>query len=194
MTSFGRRVSDNLSRGRTRVTGQLICADMNFGDTEPAPVAQVSDRQRQEEEELARVLELSKQDRGGRYTSAQPSSTGGGGSSSAYTAPITSNSRPQPQPQAQLQAQSHSHSQPAYSAPPPAPEPQPVLDLHTATRVRALYTFTSAEVGELNFERGDVIKVLDRGFQEWWRGACNGKIGVSYRCDNFDPGLGPGRY
>jgi hypothetical protein len=21
---------------------------------------------------------------------------------------------------------------------------------------------------------------LDRGFQEWWRGACNGKIGVSY--------------
>ena len=22
-------------------------------------------------------------------------------------------------------------------------------------------------------------KVLDRGFKEWWRGACNGKIGVS---------------
>jgi hypothetical protein len=42
-----------------------------------------------------------------------------------------------------------------------------------------LYSFTSAEVGELNFERGDVIKVLDRGFKEWWRGACNGKIGVS---------------
>jgi len=54
------------------------------------------------------------------------------------------------------------------------------MDINTATRVRALYTFSSNEVGELNFERGDMIKVLDRGFQEWWRGACNGKIGVSY--------------
>lgn len=52
------------------------------------------------------------------------------------------------------------------------------LDINTATRVSALYTFSSQEVGELSFERGDVIKVLDRGFQEWWRGACNGKIGV----------------
>ncbi len=65
-----------------------------------------------------------------------------------------------------------------YAAPPPDPDPE-VPDLNVATRVRALYTFTSAEVGELNFERGDVIKVLDRGFKEWWRGACNGKIGVS---------------
>lgn len=52
------------------------------------------------------------------------------------------------------------------------------MDINNATRVRALYTFTSQEVGELNFERGDVIKVLDRGFKEWWRGACNGRIGV----------------
>jgi signal transducing adaptor molecule len=55
-----------------------------------------------------------------------------------------------------------------------------VVDINTATRVRAMYQFTSAEVGELNFERGDVIKVLDRGFKEWWRGACNGRIGVSF--------------
>jgi hypothetical protein len=67
---------------------------------------------------------------------------------------------------------------PAPAAPPREPTPPP-LDINSATRVRALYTFSSNEVGELNFERGDMIKVLDRGFQEWWRGACNGKIGVS---------------
>ena len=125
-------------------------------------------QRRREEEELQRVLELSKQDKGGRF---QPSSTGQGpaeGTSSRQTSssyPVASTaSRQQQQPY-------------AAAAPPPEPEPE-VPDLNIATRVRALYTFTSAEVGELNFERGDVIKVLDRGFKEWWRGACNGKIGV----------------
>lgn len=118
-------------------------------------MAQKADAQRrQEEEELQRVLELSKQDKGGRSTSAAPPAAGGS-SSSAY-------------PQAPAR----------YQPPPPEPEPQAPVDINSATRVRALYTFTSQEVGELNFERGDVIKVLDRGFKEWWRGACNGKIGV----------------
>lgn len=44
--------------------------------------------------------------------------------------------------------------------------------------MRALYTFSSDQPGELSFERGDVIKVLSRGYKEWWRGACNGKIGI----------------
>ncbi len=125
-------------------------------------------RRRREDEELQRVLELSKQDKGGGNP-YQPSAPAAGGSSSAqpaYPAAASNVSLPQ-QPQQQR-----------YVAPPPEPEPD-VPDLNVATRVRALYTFTSAEVGELNFERGDVIKVLDRGFKEWWRGACNGKIGVS---------------
>jgi signal transducing adaptor molecule len=143
-------------------------------------------RRRQEDEELQRVLELSKQDKGGRnvYAPYQPSAPGAGsssgaaatgGSSSAANAHASANANAYPS------VTSHHAQQPATSQPlpPPPQEPEPVLDLSTATRVRALYTFTSAEVGELNFERGDVIKVLDRGFKEWWRGACNGKIGVS---------------
>lgn len=130
---------------------------------------QARTRQEAEDDELQRVLELSKQDRGGRGQAG----FGGGSSSSS-----------QPQPQSQLPAQRQNQSLPKpqqqYAPPPPAPEPEPApMDINTATRVRALYTFSSNEVGELNFERGDVIKVLDRGFQEWWRGACNGKIGVS---------------
>lgn len=115
------------------------------------------------------MLELSKQDRGGRTTFQPTSTTTANGSSSS--------ARPQQAYSPQQLATSHP-AQPTYSAPPPDPEPAPV-DINSATRVRALYTFTSSEVGELNFERGDVIKVLDRGFKEWWRGACNGKIGVS---------------
>ena len=115
------------------------------------------------------MLELSKQDKGGRgiqpYQPSAPSSAAGGSSSQpAY--PVVNN--PQSQPRQQQ----------TYAPQPPQPEPEAVPDINVATRVRALYTFTSAELGELNFERGDVIKVLDRGFKEWWRGACNGKIGV----------------
>lgn len=135
-------------------------------------------RRRQEEEELARVLELSKQDKGGRNTSS--SYTGTGSSSSAAAA------RPQAQAPAQSSYQPYQSSYATNSQPSAAlvrqqvyePEVAP-LDINTATRVRALYAFTSVEIGELNFERGDVIKVLDRGFKEWWRGACNGRIGVS---------------
>ncbi|WVF65387.1 hypothetical protein IAT40_000114 [Kwoniella sp. CBS 6097] len=169
---------------------QLRAKNFTFDEAEPAPEDAAEARRRQEEEELARVLELSKQDKGGRnaYQPYQPSASAAGGSggtaagsgsgsgssgqqqpSQAYSS--TSSSRPQAQPQAQ-----------AYQPPAPiaAPEPEPdlPLDINTATRVRAIYTFTSAEVGELNFERGDMIKVLDRGFKEWWRGACNGQIGI----------------
>jgi signal transducing adaptor molecule len=45
--------------------------------------------------------------------------------------------------------------------------------------VRALYNFTTVEAGELVFHKGDVIRVLERNYKEWWRGACNGHIGVS---------------
>ena len=171
---------------------------------------QIDARQREEDEELARVLELSKSDKGGRtaayqtYQSPSASSanvggssdaagsgpgggrsngfgnantnanggTGGGSGSGSNAHNYQSNAYQPPgaYPQQQQQQQQARQEQPL----PPAP-----LDLNTATRVRALYQFVSSEVGELNFERGDVIKVLDRGFKEWWRGACNGKIGVS---------------
>lgn len=34
-----------------------------------------------------------------------------------------------------------------------------------------------------------MIKVLDRGFKEWWRGACNGKIGVGSRSPFLEKGV-----
>ncbi|EIW65817.1 hypothetical protein TREMEDRAFT_36025 [Tremella mesenterica DSM 1558] len=140
---------------------QLRAKNMQFDDVEPVPENTDDLRRRAEEEELQRALEISKQDKGGRFNPPSSSANTGGSSSQPY--PPTRSQPVQPAP-----------VQPTI----PSPELVPVLDLNTATRVRALYTFTSAEVGELNFERGDIIKVLDRGFKEWWRGACNGKIGI----------------
>ena len=46
------------------------------------------------------------------------------------------------------------------------------------TRVCALHTFEPTEAGELAFERGDVIKVVDRGCKDWWRGHLKGHTGI----------------
>ena len=46
------------------------------------------------------------------------------------------------------------------------------------TRVRALYTFEPTEPGEMAFEKGEVIKVVDRGYQDWWRGQLKGRTGI----------------
>ncbi|ODO04779.1 hypothetical protein I350_05389 [Cryptococcus amylolentus CBS 6273] len=174
---------------------QLRSKNLPFDEAEAAPESAAEARRREEEEELQRVLELSKQDKGGRSTfTYQPSGSAGASSSSgpsgaASQPPITAPS----QPQAQAPTQAQYQQQPAIQAPvqshyPPqlqriqSPQPleptPPQIDINTATRVRAIYPFTGAEVGELDFDRGDVIKVLDRGFKEWWRGACNGKIGI----------------
>lgn len=46
------------------------------------------------------------------------------------------------------------------------------------TRVRALHTFEPTEPGELGFEKGDIIKVVDRGYKDWWRGQLKGRTGI----------------
>ncbi|KAF4610975.1 hypothetical protein D9613_006509 [Agrocybe pediades] len=46
------------------------------------------------------------------------------------------------------------------------------------TRVRALHTFEPTEPGELAFEAGDIIKVVDRGYKDWWRGQLKGRTGI----------------
>lgn len=134
-------------------------------------------RRRREEEELAAVIELSKKETGGRGSIANDNR----GSASSQPAPQHHQTAAAAAPAQTPAYNSPSYGNPSYSATAPqaqAPtEPQPV-DPNTATRVRALYTFTSDQPGELSFERGDVIKVLSRGYKEWWRGACNGKIGI----------------
>jgi signal transducing adaptor molecule len=47
-----------------------------------------------------------------------------------------------------------------------------------AVRVRALHKFEATEPGELGFEKGDVIKVVDRGYKDWWKGQVRGKTGI----------------
>jgi len=46
------------------------------------------------------------------------------------------------------------------------------------TRVKALHTFEPTEPGELGFDKGDVIKVVDRGYKDWWRGQLKGRTGI----------------
>lgn len=47
-----------------------------------------------------------------------------------------------------------------------------------SSRVRALHSFEPTDSGELGFEKGDVIKVTDRLYKEWWKGQLRGKTGI----------------
>ena len=58
----------------------------------------------------------------------------------------------------------------------PALAPAPSLE--TTSRVRALHSFEPADSGELAFEKGDVIKVVDRTHKDWWRGQLKGRTGI----------------
>ncbi|KAG8696892.1 ESCRT-0 subunit protein hse1 [Ceratobasidium sp. 394] len=206
----------------------LKAKGMRFEDLNENPAPQYDDEAaRREEEELQRVLEMSKVDKGGRdrwneYTSYGMSgasgsgSQAGGSSGPAYTPAaqpaVASSSRqpaaPAPAPvQAQAPAPapvSASVATPVQAAPIPAQAPPPAatpaytpapaansvgspvaeatpLDpstLQIVKRVRALHDFAATEVGELSFKKGDVIKVVDRCFKDWWRGQMKGRTGI----------------
>ena len=67
----------------------------------------------------------------------------------------------------------------AAPAPDPAPTPASMsANGNIVTRVRALHTFEPTEPGELAFEKGDIIKVVDRGYKDWWRGQLKGRTGI----------------
>ena len=50
-------------------------------------------------------------------------------------------------------------------------------EVHTATRVRALRSFEPTESDELAFEKGDIIKVVNREYKDWW-GQLGGRTGI----------------
>lgn len=169
---------------------------------EPPPPDRDDVLRRQEEEELQRVLEMSMHDKGGRDQWGQYSlaSGGAGGSgSSSHLPQATSSSRAQPQPQTQpvyggyvpssspaLPSGNTSASVAAAAVPPassyvsssPAPSVKSTDSIPVVTRVRALHTFEPTEAGELAFEKGDIIKVVDRGYKDWWRGQLKGRTGI----------------
>ncbi|TRM69626.1 hypothetical protein BD626DRAFT_447660 [Schizophyllum amplum] len=176
--------------------------------SEPPPPAVDDEIRRREEEELQRVLEMSMQDRGGRNTWAEygangdtaGSSSSGGGYSGGYApaaAPATAvvNAAHPATYSAPQSASSYTAASPApYSAATPTYTPStpsmisgasttsPATPIPTGstivTRVRALYTFEPTEPGELAFEKGDIIKVVDRGYKDWWRGQSKGRTGI----------------
>lgn len=63
------------------------------------------------------------------------------------------------------------------SSPAPAPATAAAKSA-IASRVRALHKFEPTEPGELGFAKGDVIKVVDRGYKDWWRGQLRGRTGI----------------
>ncbi|CCH59376.1 hypothetical protein TBLA_0B05470 [Henningerozyma blattae CBS 6284] len=45
-------------------------------------------------------------------------------------------------------------------------------------RVRAMYDLTASEPGELSFKKGDIIKVIEQVYRDWWRGSLRGTVGI----------------
>ena len=132
---------------------------------------------------------------------------GASGSSSAYPSSSSSKPQAQPQPSTQTQppvyggyvpaanptvsassdpipspATTQTPSTVSYTAPSPAPSNKSSTtnddSVQLVTRVRALHTFEPTEAGELGFEKGDIIKVVDRGYKDWWRGQLKGRTGI----------------
>lgn len=108
-------------------------------------------------------------------------------SSRQQTLPVAATPAPAPVP-AQAPAQAPAPAaMPSYSTPAPnATSPTSATDalpldpstLQIVKRVRALHDFAATEVGELSFKKGDVIKVVDRCFKDWWRGQMKGRTGI----------------
>ncbi|EPT01024.1 hypothetical protein FOMPIDRAFT_1162436 [Fomitopsis schrenkii] len=161
---------------------------------EPPPPDVDDEVRRREEEELQRVLEMSMHDKGGRPQWAEYSLASGGasGSGSSTSLPGTNTAR-QPsysQPSHGGYVPSASPAVSAVNTSPPStttvsasttpsiPSASAQESIPVVTRVRALHTFEPTEAGELAFEKGDIIKVVDRGYKDWWRGQLKGRTGI----------------
>lgn len=143
---------------------------------------------------------------GSSSSAAAASGSGSGsGATSSYTAPTssgyvpgpsapsTSNSNdkalPNPSRESSLPTQQQTSTPAASSSTSSAPTqttssatnaaapngPTPPV---AASRVRALYDFAPTEAGELPFQKGDIIRVLDSVYEHWWRGELKGEAGI----------------
>lgn len=138
---------------------------------EPAPTEPSSEQLRAEDEELRKVLELSLQDQGGRganQSTLQSSYSGSAQASSSSTS----------QPYNQTANNIPSSSAGNVNKTLPDPSNQQIPQAPAASRVRALYDFAPSEEGELAFQKGDVIRILDSVYEHWWRGELRGEAGI----------------
>lgn len=51
-------------------------------------------------------------------------------------------------------------------------------DTRKSNLVKALYDFEDVEEGELSFKIGDRITIIDNSQPYWWKGVCDGRLGV----------------
>ncbi|KAL6306195.1 hypothetical protein BKA93DRAFT_729873 [Sparassis latifolia] len=162
---------------------------------EPPPPEVDDEVRRREEEELQRVLEMSVHDKGGRgqwdsYSLASSSGAGGSGSeapAAVKVTPHTSSQQPGyggyvPSPSPAVSAVAPVAASTVTAATPAVSSADSLSsgreNIPIVTRVRALHTFEPSEPGELPFEKGDIIKVVDRGYKDWWRGQLKGRTGI----------------
>ncbi|KAF9785151.1 hypothetical protein BJ322DRAFT_1124074 [Thelephora terrestris] len=154
---------------------------------EPPPVDVEDEIRRKEEEELQRVLELSVQDKGGRpqwagYSLTSSEATGSKQSQSSSQQHQSPPAESGYVPASAVPPQIHTQINTAVTAqhPPTRELVSPVNPAPSAlvTRVRALHSFEPTEAGELAFDRGDIIRVVDRGYKDWWRGQLRGRTGI----------------
>ncbi|OAX33325.1 hypothetical protein K503DRAFT_663610, partial [Rhizopogon vinicolor AM-OR11-026] len=151
--------------------------------SEPPPPAVDDEARRREEEELQRALEMSMRDKGGRSTYAPAPSAGPSGApkyASGYVPADTPNLQA---PTYTTSSNGHVRGYSATSGGVSTKAASSTTSLPSqvtpvVTRVRALHTFEPTEPGELAFEKGDVIKVVDRGYKDWWRGQLKGRTGI----------------
>ncbi|KAH9004545.1 hypothetical protein EDB86DRAFT_2883929 [Lactarius hatsudake] len=177
----------------------LKAKNYKYENVDEPPPRDDDEVRKREEEELQRVLELSMQDKGGRknwgeYSLASSSGAGGSGSSATRpppAAPASSSSTTQghqPPYSSGYIPSTEAHGQAAPSAgessPPLLPSHSqptsatPSAEVYGVTRVRALHSFEPTESNELAFEKGDVIKVVNREYKDWWRGQLRGRTGI----------------
>ncbi|KAG0165906.1 ESCRT-0 subunit protein hse1 [Apophysomyces sp. BC1015] len=58
-------------------------------------------------------------------------------------------------------------------------QPKPTEEITPKiSRVRALYDFQPTEQGELGFQKGDIIRVIESVYRDWWKGELQGKTGI----------------
>lgn len=124
-----------------------------------------------EDDELQRVLALSLQDQGGRR--AEPDAeTRTYESTGQESLPNPFPAQPEPEPD------SAEHTIPPTSAAASTPLSAPPASSARPAFVRALYDFEPDEPGELAFRQGDVIRVLDSVYEQWWRGELRHQVGI----------------
>ncbi|KAH6867742.1 hypothetical protein BKA70DRAFT_1132639 [Coprinopsis sp. MPI-PUGE-AT-0042] len=122
---------------------------------------------------------------GGSSSAAAPSGGSGGYSAPKYQAGYVPARTPSPATQRSATSSYTPAPAPAPSTvaptqPPPSTNDatSPTTTSGIITRVRALHTFEPSEPGELAFDKGDIIKVVDRGYKDWWRGQLKGRTGI----------------